>query len=595
MNIPRNEYPRPQFVREKWLCLNGEWEFEIDRGNSGLERGLLERPFQNRITVPFCPESTLSGIGDRDFLEAVWYRRSIQIPTSWTEEVLLHFQACDYDTTVWINGVECGRHRGGFTPFCFKVGDMRDDDGMITITVRAQDLSRRHKPGGKQQLNRFQHRGCSYPRTTGIWQTVWLEPVPRTYLLRPRITPDLAGQSFHIVQPLSGRKNGQHFRATLKIGDKVIASTTVDASLDLSPTCSLHIPSPELHLWEPGNPFLYDLCFELLDQNGSIIDTASGYAGMRSVSIQGKRLLINGKPLFQRQVLDQGFYPDGIMTAPDDNALKGDIELALAAGFNSARLHQKLFEERFLYHADKLGYLVWGEFGDWGVHRKSESFSTIDPWGHHPHNAFFRQWTEALERDYNHPSIVGWCPLNETHRFPDGSEDEINALDDLTWGLYLVTKAIDPSRPVLDSSGYSHRVPGADVYDSHNYTQDPGQFATEMNGEKPYVNPRFVQTPYLEQPYFCSEFGGIKWNPDAPGDGWGYGDTPASLEEFYSRFEGLTSVLQENPDMFGYCYTQLTDVFQEQNGIYRFDRSLKFPLERIYEAQTKVAAYEKLP
>ena len=216
MTIPRSEYPRPQFVRPDWLCLNGDWEFEIDAGDTGLERGLGERPLAGRIWVPFCPESRLSGVGNTDFLNVVWYRRQVEIPAAWTgRRVLLHFQAVDYDATVWVNGREVARHRGGFTPFTADLGGVAEAGQTAQVVVRARDLrSQQGKPGGKQS-SRYANSGCMYTRTTGIWQTVWLEPVPTVHLGRTRITPDLAGSRFHIVQPISNPRPGTQFQATL--------------------------------------------------------------------------------------------------------------------------------------------------------------------------------------------------------------------------------------------------------------------------------------------------------------------------------------------------------------------------------------------
>ena len=296
-------------------------------------------------------------------------------------------------------------------------------------------------------------------------------------------------------------------------------------------------------------------------------------------------------------MLDQGYWADSLMTAPDDDALRRDIELSLAAGFNGARLHQKVFEERFFYHADRLGYLVWGEFGDWGA-----SVGGHDTDHQQPTASFVTQWLEALRRDLNHTSIIGWCPLNETHQ---GIHDRITVLDDVTQAMFWATKLADPSRPVLDASGYSHRVAETEVWDSHDYEQDPEKFAANHAGlaeGRPYGNRHLdkdISLPYAGQPYFVSEFGGIWWNPDAlDADGrvrtesWGYGDRVRDEEGFYARFEGLTGALLDHPGMFGYCYTQLTDVFQEENGIYRFDRADKLDVERIRKAQQRPAAYE---
>ncbi len=592
---PRPEYPRPQFVRKDWLNLNGTWQFEIDAGDSGLERGLRTRALAQTITVPFCPESQLSGIGNVDFINAVWYRREVTIPRKWAgRKVVLNFQACDYDTTVWVNDVEVGRHRGGFAPIVCDLAGVAKAGDKINIVVRARDDHRQLKPVGKQSSG-FANGGCHYTRTTGIWQTVWMEPVATTYLKRTRITPDVAAGLFRLTQPLAGPTKGLKVRATLSDKQGDIVSATVPADANFSPSIDLPIPAKRRRLWSIDDPHLYDLAIELLDASGKVLDSVKSYAGLRSVTIDGKAIRINGQSVFQRLVLDQGYYPDGLLTAPSDKALIDDIKLSIKAGFNGARLHQKVFEERFLYHADRLGYLVWGEFPDWGCNAGGPTGDDNQK----PESTYITQWLEILQRDYSHPAIIGWCPLNETHQ---KITDRIRQLDDVTHGMFLATKALDQTRPVLDTSGYSHRVMDTDVYDSHDYTQDPEKFAANHVGladGKPFVNPHDANsknwsTPYRGQPYFVSEFGGIWWNPDAkPGEpSWGYGERPKSLEEFFTRFEGLCKVLLDDPNMFGYCYTQLTDVFQEQNGIYRFDRRTKFDLKRVAAAQRRKAAIE---
>ncbi|MCC7354944.1 MAG: beta-galactosidase [Anaerolineae bacterium] len=592
MNVPRPEYPRPQFVRPDWLCLNGEWQFEMDLGDSGLERGLNRRDLKDRITVPFCPESPLSGIGHTDFMQAVWYRRTVTIPEAWKgRRVLLHFQAVDYDTTVWVNGVEVVRHRGGFTPFTCDLYGIASPGEAATIVVRARDDSRPPQPRGKQS-QRYENWGCMYTRTTGIWQTVWLEPVPDVALRRPRLTPDVANGVIRLEQPITQNRPGYKVRATLRDANGVISTASCAADMDLSPRLDLPVPANRRRLWSPRDPHLYDVEIELMDANGAVVDRATSYAGLRSVTLDGQAIKINGEVIFQRLVLDQGFYPDGILTAPSDEALRRDIELSQAVGFNGARLHQKVFEERFLYHADRLGYLVWGEFADWGNRRYGPEDDHIQAGA-----TFVTQWLEELERDYSHPSIVGWCALNETYQF---ISDRVTVLDDATRALFLAAKAMDTTRPVLDTSGYSHRVPETDVYDSHDYEQDLEKFRAKHVGlaeGNPFLNgtkERPVSIPYRGQPYFVSEFGGTWWNPDVRPDdySWGYGRRPESLDEFYKRFQGLCDVLLDDPHMFGYCYTQLTDVYQEQNGVYTFDRRLKFDAERLRRIQTKPAAIE---
>jgi beta-galactosidase/beta-glucuronidase len=593
--MPRPEYPRPQFARPDWLCLNGEWQFEIDPGDSGLERGLVQRELQQRITVPFCPESPLSGIGNTDFMHAVWYRRKVILPTEWAgRRVLLHLQAVDYDATVWVDGKEVGRHRGGFTPFTCDLYGIAVPGETITIVIRARDDYRVPQPRGKQ-AELYDNNRCDYTRTTGIWQTVWLEPVPHCRLLRPRLTPDLANSTIRLEQPLTENRRGYKVRASLRDAEGMITTVECAADLDRAPRLDLAIPAERRRPWAPGDPHLYDVEIELVDASGQTVDRVASYAGLRSVSTDGPAIKINGETIFQRLVLDQGYYLDGIMTAPSDEALRKDIELSLAAGFNGARLHQKVFEERFLYHADRMGYLVWGEFPDWGC-------AGYGPAHDHqqPGPAYITQWLEAIERDYSHPSIIGWCPLNETYQ---PITDRITVLDDVTRGMFLAAKALDTTRPVLDTSGYAHRVPEADVYDCHDYEQNPDTFKGHYTRDNPTGQPAFVNTekhladsiPYRDQPFFVSEFGGIWWNPQArPEDySWGYGDRPTSLEAFHARFAGLVETLLDDPTMFGYCYTQLTDVYQEQNGIYSFDRGEKFDMERIRRVQQRPAAIEK--
>jgi beta-galactosidase/beta-glucuronidase len=615
MSIPRPEYPRPQFVRADWLCLNGEWQFEIDGADSGKERGLVEQELSSKITVPFCPESPLSGVGHTDFMRAVWYRRELSIPAEWAgKNVLLHFQAVDYDTTVWINGQEAARHRGGFSPFSVDLRGFAGPGETAVIVVRARDENRTSQPRGKQSTQ-YAPYSCFYTRTTGIWQTVWLEPVPDVALRRTRLTPDLANGMIRLEQPLTNNRPGYRLEAALRTAQGVIATAACAADIDLAPRLDLSIPAEHRRLWSPEDPYLYDVEIRLLDGAGKVVDQATSYAGLRSVSLDGKKVRINGKSVFQRLVLDQGYYPDGVMTAPTDEDLVRDIRLAQEAGFNGARLHQKVFEERFLYHADRMGYLVWGEFADWGC-------SGHGPQHDHqqPGVTYAAQFLEVLERDYSHPSIIGWCPLNETAQ---NISDRITALDDVTRALFLACKAMDTTRPVLDTSGYAHRVPEADIYDSHDYiyesdfTEGIANFRIRHSGlpeDRPFLNPDTARSgpnaakpawsiPYRGQPYFVSEIGGFKWNPDTAvksaaenqldrKTSWGYGSDPVSLEDFYHRFQAVCDILLDNSLMFGYCYTQLTDIYPEENGIFDFDRQPKFDTERIHAIQQRQAAIE---
>ena len=570
--IPRPEYPRPQFVRPAWMNLNGTWQFEIDHGGSGRARGLIEKsPLDASILVPFCPESDLSGVGYKDFMAAVWYRRTFTLPEEAKgQRILLHFGAVDYRCEAWINGRSVGIHEGGYASFTFEI---TDDvcEGENTLVICADDDQRHgRQPYGKQCYH-YHSRGCSYTRTTGIWQTVWLEWVPQTYLRSFRSVPNAADGSIYLDALIDGSAMGGTLKAEAFFGGKKAGccATAVDGN---HARITLRVDDPKL--WTVGEPNLYDLRLTLV-KDGETLDTVSSYFGLRIISFDGKKCLINGKPVFQRLVLDQGFYPDGVYTAPSDEALKHDIEMSMAMGFNGARLHQKVFEQRFLYWADKLGYICWGEMPSWGM----------DPARPHTMNIFLREWLEVVERDYNVPAIVGWCPYNEVW----GESND--GLRELTLQMtYRATKAMDPTRPCIDVSGGFHVE--TDIYDTHDYEQDAELYARRYQpGAELYDERKKHQHYDGKLPMFVSEYGGIRWTDDE--SGWGYGEAPKTREEFISRYRGLTEALLGNPEHMGFCYTQLTDVEQEQNGLYTYHRTAKFPPEVIAAINTQKAAIEK--
>ena len=584
MNIPRPEHPRPQFVRDTWMNLNGTWDFLFDFGNSGRDRGLWkdenfdaareESRFPVTITVPFCPESRLSGIGYTDWIAAVWYRRTFALDGAQTAgRVLLHFGAVDYHCAVWINGQKAGEHTGGYSSFTFDITALVKP-GENTVTLWAEDNNRSGtQPYGKQSM-RYQSYGCSYTRTTGIWQTVWLEFTPAEAISRVKLTPLVANRALLIDAEVTGGKTvtAEAFYAGRPVGRASADVTGGRAHLDLALS--------ELHLWDVGVPELYDLVLTL---DGG--DVLKSYFGMRSVEVKKDGFYLNGRPVFLRTVLDQGFNPEGVYTAPDDDFLRRDIELSMDLGMNGARLHQRVFEERTLYWADRLGYLVWGEYAD--GHRLNDAGGIA---------SFLPEWMETVRRDYSHPSIIGWCPENESYWAHD--------VDPICQRVYYaVTKEMDPTRPCIDSSGGVHYV--TDMYDIHDYEQDPARFKASF--DKMLDDPGYVHNPihqeqlrqnvYEGQPVWVSEYGGTFWNPDEPG-GWGYGNAPKTETEFAARYAGLTGVLIDNPRICGFCYTQLTDVEQEQNGLYKYDRSRKFSDEvydAIREANVRRAAMEKAP
>ena len=591
--IPRPEYPRPQFVRDEWLNLNGPWQFEIDQSDSGFQRGLVDSELADEILAPFPPESKASGIGCLDDMKAVWYRREIKIPDEWKgQTLLLHFGAVSSEATVWVNGVQVVRHNGCWTGFTADLTGVVEAGDLAAIVVRARHDTRKPGPHGKQHnstpTSLAVHDGC---RSTGIWQTVWMEPVSELHLKRPRITPDLANRKFRLTCPIRSNAAGATISAKLLWDGKELASAEVAADLDLAPSLDLPVPEDELHLWDVGQGNLYDIELTLTGAGGKTVDSVKTYSGLRSVTIDGMAVKINGRSVFQRLVLDQGQYLDTRLTAPSDEMLLKDIELAMAAGFNGGRLHEKVFEERTLYHADRLGYLVWGEFGDWGWDVQK------------PHINMPAQWAEEVQRDYNHPCIIGWCGLNET---VEEISDHIRPIDDMTRAMFMTAKSADASRPVLDSSGHAHRVAETDVWDSHDYdfASKPDEWAAhhdKLAEGQPHVNaPSWltdpINNPYGGQPYFCSEIGGVWWAPrnkdQDRSQSWGYGERPETPERYVELFKYYCDRFLDHPQIFGYCWTQLTDTGSEQNGVVYQDRTEKLDLALLKEVQARPAAIE---
>ncbi|MCI8691312.1 MAG: beta-galactosidase [Lachnospiraceae bacterium] len=569
-NIPRPEHPRPQMQRKGWRNLNGEWDFAFDFGNSGIARKMYEETqLDRKITVPFCPESDLSGIGYKDFMPAVWYLRTFELTQEQRNgRVMLHFGAVDYECRVWVNGKEAGTHKGGYVSFQFDITDLTVT-GENRVTVQAVDDQRSGRQCKGKQCGLFHSFGCEYTRTTGIWQTVWLEFLPSDYIEGVQLYPNIADAALTI----KARTRGSGIlRAEAWYDGTLCGSAETEIT---SGNGFLKLGLSQLHLWEAGNGRLYDLKLFFGE------DAVDSYFGMREIRIDGEKVLLNGKAVFQRLVLDQGFYPDGIYTAPSDEALVRDIQLSLQAGFNGARLHQKVFEERFLYHCDRLGYLVWGEQANWGL-----DYSRPDGL-----KCFLPEWMEVLKRDFNHPAIVGWCPFNETWDYEGRKQD-----DELLRLTYLMTKQYDATRPCIDTSGNYHVQ--TDIYDLHDYEQDADVFAERyrdfsQGGPLP-DNHGYRQTPVEGVPVFISEYGGIKWNVDQADrdDAWGYGDGPRTMEEYLERYRRLTDVLLDNPRMFGFCFTQLYDVELEVNGLYTYDRKAKFDMEIIRQINSRKAAIE---
>jgi beta-galactosidase/beta-glucuronidase len=577
VELPRPEYPRPQFRRPDWTNLNGEWRFAFDDEDVGLAQGWHRvsaeslrsgsSPLDRSITVPFCYQSGLSGVGDTSFHDVVWYARTFDRPPG--ERHLLHFGAVDYRAGVWVNGTQVASHEGGHTPFCADVTAVLGE-GENVIVVRAEDPSRDATiPRGKQYWKE-ESEGIFYTRTTGIWQTVWVEPVGPTRIDSLRLTPDVDAAHVDVEVGVEGFEPGLSLRLVATLRGEVVVDDRVELRV---PVAERSLPLPAPALWAPEHPNLYDLEVELLDSGGRTLDSVESYFGMRKIEARGGKVFLNDRPCYQRLVLDQGYFPGGLLTAPTDHDLRRDIELAKAMGFNGARKHQKVEDPRWLYWADTLGFLVWGEMAN------------AYQYSHNYVRRITSEWQEAVRRDYNHPCIVAWVPMNESWGVPDLATDPAQV--DHLLALYHLTHSLDSSRLVVSNDGWEHAE--TDLCTIHDYGDardlssryaTPGSSVSAQPAKRPIYVPGHG---HGGEPILISEFGGIAFSGE---EGWGY-STVSDAEEFLERYEALISALLRNETIQGFCYTQLTDVEQEINGLLTYEREPKVDPARIREITSR--------
>ena len=590
----RKEHPRPIFYRKDWINLNGQWSCEFSKDIKGFSKTKLnKKKFTKKINVPFCPESKLSGIGHTDFIQEMYYQKLFKIPETWkNKKILLHFGGVDYESTIYINKKKVGFNQGGSTPFSLDISSflIKNSENDLKLYVidkrcagspepkfdykgrgvfRSQDdikkwvlNKNRFQPRGKQSTFRHSY-GCYYTRTTGIWQTVWLEAVNYKNIKNINIQANVKSSSFVFIPEYSSKFSG-NLKVDIFFKNKLIKSSLISTKIK-----KFAIKIPKVKLWSIGKPNLYNFTFTLIDKNKTI-DKVESYGGMRSIEVKKNKIYLNGKKLYQRLVLDQGFYPNGIWTAPSDKDLKNDIILSMKAGFNGARLHEKVFEDRFHYWADKLGYITWAEFPNWGMNENAKASETY----------FLREWPRIVNYLKNHPSIITWTPFNETNTL------ECNAQHKKLMRIaYDVTKKIDPTRPVNETSGYQHQK--TDIWTVHHYEPIPEKLNKALNPKKGvYRNFPHFETSYKNQPYIIDEYGGVWWLPKQLRKkmrSWGHGDKvrPKTIKEVYERMEKLTEVVLKTHHIQGFCYTQLTDVEQETNGVYLYDRKNKFNVNKI--------------
>ncbi|MQA02188.1 MAG: glycoside hydrolase family 2 [Streptosporangiales bacterium] len=578
-----NTHPRPQLVRTDWLDICGEWQFAFDRNDVGLtERWFAEaEPFDRTITVPYPPESKLSGVHEPDTPAVVWYRRSFTTPRPAADHrTLLHFGAVDYRARVWVNGQYVGSHEGGHTPFRFDVTQALVDTGDQTVVVcvedRPDDVT---QPRGKQTWAAEPH-GIWYRRTTGIWQPVWLEDVPAIHVDELHWTPDPANARVGVEVRLSEHPSRPlRLRIRLRLGEGLLAEHTelVTGAYhrgDVAIAAARNAEDLAKLLWSPDHPTLLDASVTLLDAD-DVIDDVASYVGLRTVGIGDGRFLLNGQQAYPRLVLEQGYWPQSHLAAPSADALRREVELVKQLGFNGMRIHQKIEDPRFLYWCDRIGLLVWEEMPSAFEFEPA----TVD--------RLVREWLDVVRRDRSHPCVVTWVPFNESWGVRHLAE--VPAQRHYATALYQLTKAIDPTRPVISNDGWEHTE--SDIWSVHDYAVRGDALRERYGSEAALTRTLRERRPtrrrvllgepeYRGQPVILSEFGGLSYAPE-PGEHWfGYG-TVSSVEEYESQLADLVDAVLDSAEIAGFCYTQLTDTEQERNGLLTEDREPKLPIERL--------------
>jgi beta-galactosidase/beta-glucuronidase len=573
-------HPRPLLRRKTWFSLNGRWDFTIDAGDAW--RSPRDAKWNNHISVPFSPETARSGVGDTSFYRACWYRRRFAPPRLNPEQrLMLRFGAVDYSATVWVNGTCVGAHDGGYTPFGFDItaaAGGSDIEVVVRVVDDPHDLA---KPRGKQDWQ-LQPHSIWYPRTTGIWQTVWLEIVPSTSLDRVVFTPHLARWEIGIEAWIGGEpRDPLRLSVTLTSRGTLLASDTYTVIAgEVHRRIALSDPgiddSRNELLWSPDAPNLVDVHIDLWGARGELLDSVKSYTALRSTAVQGDRFVLNNRPYLLRLVLDQGYWPDSGLTAPDDQALRRDVMLARQMGFNGVRKHQKIEDPRYLYWADQLGLAVWEEM---------PSAYRFTP---NSVERLTREWAAVIARDISHPCIISWVPINESWGVPNLPDNPRER--HYVQALYHLTRTLDSTRPVIGNDGWESVA--TDIIGIHDYDDRPDRMAKRYLADE--VLPRLFKRErpggrilvleghtHAEQPLMLTEFGGIALSRER--NSWGYArsNTP---EEFARRYKELLEVVRNLQVFSGFCYTQFADTYQEANGLLFADRTPKIPLEDIAAA-----------
>src|ERR1043166_1811368 len=577
--IPRPEYPRPQFVRNQWLNLNGEWEFAFDDANQGLQLGWWDgRKLPGRITVPFAYQTPLSGINDKSIHEYLWYARSFEIPEDWYgRDILLNFGAVDYSAMLWVNGQEVGHNQGGHVPFQFDIAPYLKR-GATRLTLRVEDKRAPGQPRGKQSVSGIPQE-IDYSGTSGIWQTVWLEPVPSVRIEELRVVGYAQRNLVELMVYLHAPSAAWRIEAEVTDAGRLV---TRGEGRTAVATGHLVLSIPYAKLWSPETPHLYDLRVRLFD-NGELRDEVTSYFGLRGIELRDGKFLLNGSSVYLQMILDQGYWPQSLLTAPSDEALQTDIGWAKAFGFNGVRKHQKIEDPRWLYWCDRLGMMVW------------EEMPNARAWSLQAEEKLSAEWERAVRRDYNHPCIIAWVPVNESMGFPQLAGEHAGQYSFIE-RMVRTTRRLDDTRPVIDNDGWEH-TDIADVCAIHDYSPSSETLLrryekTLKEGVLPKTvwigdKPLFARgSKYRGQPIVLSEVGGfLAIPPDIPPEErdvlYRYYDSFEKPEELVEKYRDLMKGIAQLTFLAGFCYTQLTDIEQEINGLLTYDRQPKVPAEEI--------------
>lgn len=587
---PGHGYPRPQLRRDAWVSLNGTWQMAIDVDAAWAPHQVR---FDRTIVVPFSPETPASTVGDTGFYKAVWYRRQLEVPAlSSDQRLLLHFGAVDYHAQVWVDGQAVIEHEGGYTPFSVDITDAVRGRATAELVVRAHDEpADLAKPRGKQDWKLEPH-SIWYPRTTGIWQTVWMETVASTRIDYLRWTPNLDRWELGVEARVSMPEARELFLdVELKVGALVLARDRY-AVLAGEVHRRIALSDPGIDdfrnelFWSPQRPTLIEARLVLVDESGRVFDRVQSYTALRSVAVQGDRVVLNGRVYPLRLVLDQGYWPETGLTPPDDAALRRDVELTKAMGFNGARKHQKIEDPRYLYWADVLGLLVWEEMPS-AYRFTQRSVERLT-----------KQWIDVVLRDVSHPCIIAWVPFNESWGVPNLPNNV--AERHYVEALYHLTKTLDPTRPVIGNDGWE--AVATDIVGIHDYDARPERVATRyenhdvlphlLQRERPGGRMLMLGSPRDNlHPVVLSEFGGIALAK--ADEAWGY-TRSGTAEELRDRYVRLLHVVTSRELLAGFCYTQFSDTYQEANGLLYADRTPKFPLADMARATEGLVAPDEL-